>query len=144
MNFTFSTRFLHRSNKCLRNIFNRKRLNGHPFFNLEVSNLNYVSSDIFFVENVKRENPKTFSGGKKMHVAFVLINAEIGAEDEVINALNKITNVVEAHVVYGAYDIVAKVSAESMNRLKEIITWKIRRLDKVRTTLTMIVMEESE
>ncbi len=114
------------------------------FFKLEVSNLNYLSPDIFFVENVKRENPKTFSGGKKMHVAFVLINAEIGAEDEVINALNKITNVVEAHVVYGAYDIVAKVSAESMNRLKEIITWKIRRLDKVRTTLTMIVMEESE
>ena len=35
------------------------------FFNLEVSNLNYVSPDIFFVENVKRENPKTFSGGKK-------------------------------------------------------------------------------
>lgn len=79
-----------------------------------------------------------------MHLAFVLINAEIGAEDEVIIALNKITNVVEAHAVYGAYDIVAKVEAESMNRLKEIITWKIRRLDRVRTTLTMIVMEEPE
>jgi len=75
-----------------------------------------------------------------MHLAFVLINAEIGAEDEVIIALNKITNVVEAHVVYGAYDIVAKVEAESMNRLKEIVTWKIRRLDRVRSTLTMIVM----
>ena len=79
-----------------------------------------------------------------MYVAFVLINAEIGAEDDVVNALNKITNVIEAHIVYGAYDIVVKVSAESMNRLKEIITWKIRRLDRVRTTLTMIVMEELE
>ena len=79
-----------------------------------------------------------------MYVAFVLINAEIGAEDDVVNALNKITNVIEAHIVYGAYDIVVKVSAESMNRLKEIITWKIRRLDRVRTTLTMIVMEEQE
>ena len=77
-----------------------------------------------------------------MYVAFVLINAEIGAEDDVVNALNKITNVLEAHVVYGAYDIVVKVSAESMKRLKEIITWKIRRLDRVRTTLTMIVMED--
>ena len=79
-----------------------------------------------------------------MYVAFVLINAEIGAEDDVVNALNKITNVIEAHIVYGAYDIVVKVSAESMKRLKEIITWKIRRLDRVRTTLTMIVMEEPE
>jgi len=79
-----------------------------------------------------------------MHLAFVLINAEIGAEDEVINALDKIANVVEAHVVYGAYDIVAKVEAESMNLLKEIVTWKIRRLDRVRSTLTMIVMEGTE
>jgi len=79
-----------------------------------------------------------------MPVAFVLINAEIGAEEDVINALKKIPNVVEAYVVYGVYDIVAKVQAESMNRLKEIVTWKIRQLDKVRSTLTMIVMEGME
>jgi DNA-binding Lrp family transcriptional regulator len=79
-----------------------------------------------------------------MPLAFVLINAEIGAEEDVINALKKIPNVVEAYVVYGVYDIVAKVQAESMNRLKEIVTWKIRQLDKVRSTLTMIVMEGME
>ena len=39
------------------------------------------------------------------------------------------------------YDIVAKVEAESMDKLKEVVTWKIRRLDKVRSTLTMIVVE---
>jgi DNA-binding Lrp family transcriptional regulator len=43
--------------------------------------------------------------------------------------------------VYGVYDIVAKVEADSMDKLKEIVTWKIRRLDKVRSTLTMIVVE---
>jgi DNA-binding Lrp family transcriptional regulator len=43
--------------------------------------------------------------------------------------------------VYGVYDIVAKVSADTMDKLKEIVTWKIRRLDKVRSTLTMIVVE---
>jgi DNA-binding Lrp family transcriptional regulator len=79
-----------------------------------------------------------------MPLAFVLINAEIGAEDDVIKALDKIANVVEAYVVYGVYDIVSKVEAESMNRLKEIVTWKIRRLDRVRSTLTMIVMEGTE
>jgi DNA-binding Lrp family transcriptional regulator len=47
----------------------------------------------------------------------------------------------ESYLVYGVYDIVAKVEADSMDKLKEIVTWKIRRLDKVRSTLTMIVVE---
>ena len=42
--------------------------------------------------------------------------------------------------VYGVYDIIAKVEAENMDKLKEIISWKIRRLDKVRSTLTMLVV----
>jgi DNA-binding Lrp family transcriptional regulator len=74
--------------------------------------------------------------------AFVLINAEIGAEHELLQELKKIPNVKEAHAVYGVYDIVAKVEAESMDKLKELVTWKIRRLEKVRSTLTMIVMEQ--
>lgn len=73
--------------------------------------------------------------------AFVLINAEIGSEDEVLKQLKSLPNVKESYVVYGVYDIVAKVSADTMDKLKEIVTWKIRRLDKVRSTLTMIVVE---
>lgn len=76
-----------------------------------------------------------------MPLAFVLINAEIGSEDEVVAEMRKISNVKESYVVYGVYDIVAKVEADSMDKLKEIVTWKIRRLDKVRSTLTMIVVE---
>ncbi len=76
-----------------------------------------------------------------MPLAFVLVNAEIGSEDEVGKELRKIANVKESYVVYGVYDIVAKVEAESMDKLKEVVTWKIRRLDKVRSTLTMIVVE---
>ena len=76
-----------------------------------------------------------------MPLAFVLINAEIGSEDEVLKELRKLGNVKESYVVYGVYDVVAKVEAESMDKLKEIVTWKIRRLDKVRPTLTMIVVE---
>ena len=76
-----------------------------------------------------------------MPLAFVLINAEIGSEDEVLKELRKLSNVKESYVVYGVYDIVAKVEADSMDKLKEIVTWKIRRLEKVRSTLTMIVVE---
>lgn len=76
-----------------------------------------------------------------MPAAFVLINAEIGSEDEVLKQLKTLPNVKESYVVYGVYDIVAKVTADTMDKLKEIVTWKIRRLDKVRSTLTMIVVE---
>ncbi|MCJ7456931.1 Lrp/AsnC ligand binding domain-containing protein [Candidatus Bathyarchaeota archaeon] len=78
-----------------------------------------------------------------MPSAFVLINAEIGSEDEVLKQLKSLPNVKESYTVYGVYDIVAKVSADTMDKLKEIVTWKIRRLDKVRSTLTMIVVEGS-
>jgi len=78
-----------------------------------------------------------------MPSAFVLINTEIGAENEVLEALKGIEGIEEAYAVYGVYDIIAKVRAETMDKLKEIVTWNIRRLDKVRSTLTMIVIEES-
>jgi DNA-binding Lrp family transcriptional regulator len=74
-------------------------------------------------------------------MAFVLINAELGAEDELIGELKKIEGVSEVYVVYGVYDVVAKIVADTMEKVKETITWKIRRLDKVRSTLTMIVVE---
>jgi DNA-binding Lrp family transcriptional regulator len=76
-----------------------------------------------------------------MPMAFVLINTEIGSENEVLGDLKKIEAVKEAYMVYGVYDVVAKVSANTMDRLKEIVTWHVRRLDKVRSTLTMIVIE---
>ena len=76
-----------------------------------------------------------------MSTAFVLVNAEIGAEEEVLQLLKKIEGVKEAYMVYGVYDIIAKIQADSMDQLKEIVTWHIRRLNKVRSTLTMIVME---
>ena len=76
-----------------------------------------------------------------MPAAFVLINAEIGAEADVLRSLKKIAGVDEAYTVYGVYDIVTKIKAESMDALKEIVTWQIRRLDRVRSTLTMIVTQ---
>ncbi|GBC71142.1 MAG: Lrp/AsnC ligand binding domain-containing protein [Nitrososphaerota archaeon] len=75
-----------------------------------------------------------------MPTAYVLINTEIGAEEEVLKQLRQMPPVKEAYLVYGVYDIVAKVEAESMDKLKETVSWNIRRLEKVRSTLTMLVM----
>lgn len=74
--------------------------------------------------------------------AFVLINAEVGKEQELIRQLRSIPNVTEVHVVYGVYDVIAKVEANTMEKVKETITNSLRRLDNVRSTLTMIAVEE--
>lgn len=59
-----------------------------------------------------------------------------------VNELRKIDAVKEAFIVYGVYDVIVKIEADSMDKLKEIVSWKIRRLDKVRSTLTMLVISE--
>ena len=75
-----------------------------------------------------------------MLVAFVLINSELGFEEGIVSELNKIEGVKEVYQVYGVYDIIVRIEGETMEEVKDIVTWKIRRLDRVRSTLTMIVM----
>ncbi len=77
-----------------------------------------------------------------MPKAFVLINVESGAEEEVVGELKKIEGIKEAYYSYGVYDIVTKIEAESMEKLKELVTKKVRTINKVRSTLTLIMMEE--
>jgi DNA-binding Lrp family transcriptional regulator len=74
-------------------------------------------------------------------MAFVFVNAEVGSEDETLKQLRKIGNVKEAYSIYGIYDIVAKVEAETTDSLREVITSKMRKLRTVRSTLTMMVIE---
>ena len=70
---------------------------------------------------------------------YLLVNSDLGKEIELIKELQDIPSVTEAHLIYGNYDIILKMQGESMDQLKEIITAKIRRNDKVRSTLTMVV-----
>lgn len=77
-----------------------------------------------------------------MPTAYVLITTETGAVDKVLASLKKMDSVKETYMVYGVYDIIGKVKAETMEKLKEIVTWNLRSLDNVRSTLTMIVVEE--
>ena len=74
--------------------------------------------------------------------AYVLINVESGGEDEVLIALEKVSNVEESYFSYGVYDIIIKVKAESMEKLKEMVTSKIRSLNLVRSTLTLIILKD--
>ena len=76
--------------------------------------------------------------------AFVLITVDLGAERQVAEALRAVENVAEVHSIYGIYDIVALVQADTAEKVKHTITWKIRKLDKIRSTLTMVVVESSQ
>jgi DNA-binding Lrp family transcriptional regulator len=73
-----------------------------------------------------------------MPTAYVLINCDLGSEEEIIREIKKIPETVEVSGVYGVYDIIARISSDSMDKLRETITWHVRRIDKVRSTLTMM------
>lgn len=74
-----------------------------------------------------------------MMLAFVLINAEIGKEREVLKELRSMEGIKEANVVYGVYDLIAKVETGNKERLKEVVAWKIHNLNDVVSTLPIIV-----
>ncbi len=79
-----------------------------------------------------------------MEIAYVLINCDLGCEQAIIDELKHIDNVKEAHGVFGAYDILTKLESDNMEHLRDVITWKIRKLNRVRSTLTLIVPEKQE
>ena len=77
-----------------------------------------------------------------MHSAFVLMNAELGKETQIVNELEKIPNVKEVYPVYGVYDVMMVIESDSMETLRETITSKVRKLDGIKSTLTMIIVKE--
>ena len=76
-----------------------------------------------------------------MAEAYILINCEIGSEEEVITALKNVDGIKEVHGTFGAYDILAKIESLQVEDLRETITWKIRKIDKIRSTLTLMGIE---
>jgi DNA-binding Lrp family transcriptional regulator len=76
-----------------------------------------------------------------MTSAYVLVNTEPGMEKELCEKLQYSSAVKESHIVFGIYDVIVKVEAESPSVLKDSVFKEIRRLEEVRTTLTMVVSE---
>ena len=76
-----------------------------------------------------------------MPLAFICITTEPDFMVDVVTKLMTIPGVKEAHMVYGVYDIIAKISGNNMNSLKDLITNKIRRIDNIQNTITIMVEE---
>ena len=79
-----------------------------------------------------------------MPTAYVLLNTEIGAEAQVLKALKKIEGVVDAHNLWGVYDIIAHIEANSVDKLKFIINFRIEKIGKINSKLTMISMDHPQ
>ncbi len=84
-----------------------------------------------------------------MPTAYVLLNSDLGSDESIISKVKEILdnedNInYEVQGVYGVYDIVLKVNSDDTNNLRSVITNKIRKIDKVQSTLTMMVIEEQE
>lgn len=76
-----------------------------------------------------------------MKKAFVLLNCELGKEEDILSALRTMEQIKEVHGTWGAYDIIAEVNSDTTELLRETITWKIRRLPSIRAALTLMAIE---
>lgn len=73
-----------------------------------------------------------------MVVAFVMINVKVGTDTEVAGKLRTIPNVRAVYDVYGTYDLIAELEASTLAELYETISTRIRRLDNIVSTHTLM------
>jgi len=75
-----------------------------------------------------------------MHKGFVLLNCDLGTEEFIVDELKKISQVSQAYITFGAYDIIAEINADSQEHFDETVSLKIRRLARVVSTMTLNVI----
>jgi DNA-binding Lrp family transcriptional regulator len=79
-----------------------------------------------------------------MPYAYILFNVGSGSENRVLEELRDIAAVQEAFFSYGIYDLVVKVKTDSMEQLKEIVSHRLRSIPDVKSTVTLIQVEEKK
>ncbi|MFQ6088036.1 MAG: Lrp/AsnC ligand binding domain-containing protein [Candidatus Methanofastidiosia archaeon] len=78
--------------------------------------------------------------GDKLVIAFVLCVCDAGKERQVVEKLKAMEQVEEAFVVYGEYDVIAKVNVKELKQLDTFVTEKVRRMKDIQMTSTMITI----
>jgi len=77
-----------------------------------------------------------------MPVAYVLLNCDLGSEADILIKIRQVPEVIEVTHVSGVYDIIVRISSDNMDKLREIIKLNIKKIDKVRSTITMVVTDD--
>ncbi|HEV2138312.1 MAG TPA: Lrp/AsnC ligand binding domain-containing protein [Nitrososphaerales archaeon] len=75
-----------------------------------------------------------------MATAFVLLNVNLGMEEEVVARLREVEGVKETHQIFGVYDIITRLEAENSEKLRDILQERVRKLNNIRSTLTLMVV----
>ena len=70
--------------------------------------------------------------------AYVMLNCDLGAEEGIIEKLKELEQVKDVFETIGTHDMLVKLQAENFEKIREIVSWNIRKLDKVRSTATLI------
>lgn len=76
-----------------------------------------------------------------MTIAYVLINCELGAEVDLIEKLRELEQVKDVFETIGTHDMMVKLEAENFEKIREIVSWNIQKLDKIRSIVTLIRKE---
>ena len=79
-----------------------------------------------------------------MHVGFVLLNCDLGAEEYILDELKQIPQIKNAHVSFGAYDIITEIHAETQEEFERTVSMNIRRLSRVVSTMTLYVVSKNK
>ena len=75
--------------------------------------------------------------------AFVLLNTDLGTESKVEESLNGVEEITNIRNLYGIYDLIIEMEAESMDKMKEVVYNKVRRLENVKSTITLLTYGDS-
>jgi len=75
-----------------------------------------------------------------MYLGYILLNCDLGAEEYIVEELRRIPQVKNAHLTFGAYDVIAEVYADSQEEFDKTVSNKIRKLARVVSTMTLNVV----
>tara|TARA_B100000029_G_C17549558_1_gene949606 strand:- start:457 stop:693 length:237 start_codon:yes stop_codon:yes gene_type:complete len=76
-----------------------------------------------------------------MHVGFVLLNCDLGTEEYILDELKQVSQVKNAYITFGAYDIIAEIHANDQEEFEKTVSMKIRRLSRIVSTMTLNVVK---
>ena len=76
-----------------------------------------------------------------MHVGFVLLNCDLGAEEYILDELKQVEHIKNAYVTFGAYDFIAEIHANDQEEFEKTVSMKIRRLSRIVSTMTLNVVK---
>lgn len=74
--------------------------------------------------------------------AIVLVNTNTAEQDKVLEKIKQLKGVEEAHILWGVYDLLVRIKANSIDKLKEIIKYSLNQLAGVSTILTLMIIEQ--